>query len=58
MVSACCWGWPDMWLDYLLGALVAAAVLLALAKLVRDRRKGRGCACGCASCPGCDRRRS
>ena len=47
-----------MWLDYLLGALVAAAVLLALVKLVRDRRKGKGCACGCASCPGCDRRHS
>ena len=43
-----------MWLDILIGVLVAAAVLLAIVKLVRDRRKGR-CSCGCAACPHSDR---
>lgn len=39
-----------MWLDYLLILLVAAALLLALRKLIRDRRQGKGCSCGCSSC--------
>ena len=39
-----------MWLDILLVLLVAAALLLAVRKIVRDRRKGK-CTCGCASCP-------
>jgi hypothetical protein len=40
-----------MWLDYLLGGLIAAAVLAALVKIIRDRRKGKGCSCGCGGCP-------
>lgn len=47
-----------MWLDYLLGALVAAAVLLALVKLIRDRRRGKSCSWGCAACAAdCPRRK-
>ena len=44
-----------MWLDILLVLLIAAALLLAVVKIVRDRRKGK-CSCGCSSCPGCGRR--
>ena len=43
-----------MWLDVSLVLLVAAALFLALRKIVRDRRRGK-CACGCADCPGCGR---
>ena len=39
-----------MWLDVLLALLVAGAVLLAVVRIIRDRRKGKGCSCGCASC--------
>ena len=40
-----------MWLDILLVLLIAAAVLLALRKIVRDRRRGKSCSCGCSDCP-------
>ena len=43
-----------MWLDILLGALIAAAVLLALIKILRDRRRGKGCSCGCGGCTRAD----
>ncbi len=43
-----------MWLDILLGALIAAAVLLALVKIFRDRRRGKGCSCGCSGCTRAD----
>ncbi len=43
-----------MWLDILLGVLIAAAVLLALFKIIRDRRRGK-CSCGCGGCTRCDR---
>ena len=39
-----------MWLDILLTILIAAALLLAVRKLLRDRRRGR-CSCGCSRCP-------
>ena len=39
-----------MWLDIALAVLIAAAVLLALLKIIRDRRRGK-CSCGCADCP-------
>ena len=45
-----------MWLDIVLTLLIAAALLLAVRKLLRDRRQGR-CSCGCASCPGCSRQK-
>ncbi len=36
----------------LIGALIAAAVVLILLKLRRDKRKGRSsCGCGCVNCP-------
>jgi hypothetical protein len=41
----------DMWLDVLLILLVAAALCLALRKLIRDRRRGSSCSCGCVDCP-------
>ena len=44
-----------MWLDILLVLLVAGAVLLAAVKILRDRRTGKGCSCGCSSCASRDR---
>lgn len=49
-----------MWLDILLTLLIAAALLLALRKIIRDRRRGKSCACGCDGCPassGCNKLR-
>ena len=43
-----------MWLDILLVLLIAAALFLALRKLLRDRRRGK-CSCGCGECNCCDR---
>ena len=39
-----------MWLDILLGALVAGAVILALVKIIRNKKQGK-CTCGCDGCP-------
>ena len=44
-----------MWLDILLILLIAAALFLALRRLIRNKKQGK-CSCGCSSCPGCDRR--
>ena len=44
-----------MWLDILLVALIAVALLLAIRKIVRDRRRGK-CTCGCDGCSGCSHR--
>lgn len=43
-----------MWLDILLVVLIAAALFLAVRKLVRDKKRGK-CACGCETCDGCRR---
>lgn len=40
------------WGTLLIGAVLAAAVVLAVFKLYRDRKKGKSsCGCGCSSCP-------
>ena len=48
--------------DYILLIVLAAVVVLALRKIIRDRRSGKLCSCGdgsgrcggrCAGCPGC-----
>ena len=44
-----------MWLDILLVLLVAGAVLLALRSILRARRQGKSCSCGCAACAARDR---
>ena len=38
-----------MWLDILLVVLVTAALLAAVIKLIRDRRRGK-CSYGCDAC--------
>lgn len=43
-------------LDILILAAVVFWVVLALRKLLRDRRAGKGCGCGCEGCPGCANR--
>ena len=43
-----------MWLDILLALLIAAALVLAVRKIIRDRRRGKGCGCGCGGCPAAD----
>ena len=36
----------------LISAALAAAVVLVIIKMIRDRKKGRtSCGCGCADCP-------
>lgn len=40
------------WGTILIGLLVAAAVVLILAKLWRDHKKGKSsCGCNCSQCP-------
>ena len=45
----------SMWLDVLLTLLIAAALIGAVVKIVRDRRRGKSCSCGCADCMARDR---
>ena len=45
----------SMWLDILLVLLAAGAVILAAVKILRARRQGKSCSCGCASCAARDR---
>lgn len=41
--------WPSL----LVGAAILAAAALAVAKLIRDKKKGRSaCGCNCKDCPG------
>ena len=44
-----------MWLDILLVLLIAAALFLALRSIIRARRQGKTCSCGCSSCASRDR---
>ena len=37
--------------DWIIIAVLAAAVVLAVRKMIRTR--GRSCGCGCENCPGC-----
>ena len=49
----------NVW-DIVLAVGIAAVVALAAAKLIRDRRQGKGsCGCNCANCPSkCEGRKS
>ena len=43
-------------MDYLLGAIIAAAVIFVVVKLVRDKKKGKSCCGGdCSNCSGCNK---
>ena len=46
--------------DYLLLALLAVGVFLAIRKMVKRKREGSFCGCGgnCAGCSGCARAQS
>lgn len=35
----------------LISAVLLAAVVFIVIRMVRDRRKGSSCSCGCAGCP-------
>ena len=39
----------NIW-DYLIGGLVALALILALVKIIRNKKQGK-CTCGCDGCP-------
>ena len=43
--------------DVVIGLVLVAAVVAAVGKVVRDKKKGKvgscGCGCGCSSCNGC-----
>lgn len=42
------------WGTLLVGALVLAAVLGVIIKMVRDKKQGKSsCSCGCGGCSGC-----
>lgn len=35
-----------------IGAIVFAVIVLIIAKMIKDRRKGKSsCGCGCSNCP-------
>lgn len=38
--------------DYIILAVIAAAVFFAVRSLVRQKKRG-GCGCGCSGCSGC-----
>ena len=40
-------------IDLILVLILAAVVFLAVRKLVRDRKGGKTCSCGCSGCTGC-----
>ena len=40
------------WIDYVIIAVLAVAVLGIIAYLVKEKRRGKsGCGCGCGGCP-------
>lgn len=43
--------------DVVIGLVIVAAVVAAVGKVVRDKKKGKvgscGCGCNCSSCNGC-----
>ena len=43
--------------DVIIGLVIVAAVVAAVGKVVRDKKKGKvgscGCGCNCSSCNGC-----
>ncbi len=43
--------------DVVIGLVLVAAVVAAVGKVVRDKKKGKvgscGCGCNCSSCNGC-----
>ena len=40
------------WIDYVIIAVLAAAVLGIIAYLIKEKRSGKsGCGCGCGGCP-------
>ncbi len=44
--------WSENWGTILIGAAVAAIVVLIILKMRRDKKQGKsGCGCGCADCP-------
>lgn len=42
----------NYWGTLVIGVIVAAAVVLIVLKMARDKKKGRtSCGCGCSGCP-------
>ena len=40
------------WIDYVIIAVLAVAVLAIIAYLIKEKRSGKsGCGCGCGGCP-------
>ena len=40
------------WIDYVIIAVLAVAVLGIIAYLIKEKRRGKsGCGCGCGGCP-------
>lgn len=46
--------WLQNWGTLLVGAVVLAAVLAIVFKMVKDKKAGKhSCSCGCGGCSGC-----
>ena len=42
--------WPEIIPTIIVCALIALAAVLAIMSIVKDKKKGGGCSCGCSSC--------
>lgn len=43
--------------SYIVGGIIALAVLGVILRKVRDWRRGKYCSCGCDSCAGCKKKK-
>lgn len=39
--------------NFIIGAILAAAIVFAVVKIIRDKRAGKGCGGNCAGCANC-----
>lgn len=42
--------WPEILPTIIICALLVGAVVIAIISIIRDKRKGKSCSCGCSSC--------
>ena len=39
------------WQSLLIGSILLLGVVLIIKKMIKDKKSGKGCNCGCGSCP-------
>ena len=42
--------WPEILPTIIICALLVGAVALAIVSIIKDKKKGKSCVCGCSSC--------